>query len=85
MIKFMKCLIRKKNLIFLVLVFFSFTWSYPSYAAVPCEFSDVVLKSRPHPEGTPTEVNFGVTVFDLADIITVKQEFIIDFYVGFEW
>ena len=58
-----------------------------SHAGVPpCQFDEDIPKTRPIPEeGGPTQIQVGFYIFDLVDISTVKQEFIMDFYLEAEW
>ena len=58
----------------------------PAHAFVePCNFGDNVPKTRPNSQAGPTETRLAIFIFDLVDIITVKQEFIMDFYMETEW
>ena len=50
-----------------------------------CNFDKDIPKTRPNREAGPTEIRVGIFVFDLVDIITKNQEFILDFLLQAEW
>ena len=56
-----------------------------AHAIEACDFGENVPKTRPNPEAGATEIRVGVFVFDLVDIITRNQEFILDFLIQAEW
>lgn len=51
-----------------------------------CKFSkDEIPTSRPNEGEGPTKITATIYVFDLVDVVTVKQEFTLDFFLQAEW
>ncbi len=71
--------------IFFALVLFPM-WSMPIAAFEPCHLDEEIPLTRPPvPEGKPIEIHVKFFLMDLVDVVTVKQEFIVDLFFGARW
>jgi len=61
-------------------------WSNPVAALEPCQLDgEIPLTRPPAPEGKPLEIHVKIFLMDLVDVITVKQEFVVDLFYGGTW
>lgn len=58
----------------------------PVSALEPCPLDEEFPKSRPLPvDGGPTNIHVKLFLFDLVDIVTVRQEFTLDLFLNVGW
>jgi hypothetical protein len=71
----------------ILLAFLPFSlWIAPAAAFVPCELEEEIPKTRPpSADGQPTEIHVKFFLLDLVDVITVKQEFMVDLFYSATW
>ncbi len=55
-------------------------------ALEPCQLDEELPKTRPlSADGGPTNINVKFFLFDIVDIVTVKQEFTLDLFFNVSW
>ncbi len=61
-------------------------WSGPAAALDPCQLdAEIPMTRPPAPEGHPIEIHVKIFLMDLVDVITVKQEFVVDLFYSATW
>ncbi len=51
-----------------------------------CDIEEGFPTTRPIPtDGGPTELHVSLFLFDLVEVVTVKQEFTLDFFIHIRW
>lgn len=61
-------------------------WATNASALQPCNLDEKFPTTRPLPtDGGPTNIHVKFFLFDLLDIVTVKQEFTLDLFLNVNW
>ncbi len=61
-------------------------WNNPVEAFEPCQLDvEIPMTRPPAPESKPIEIHVKIFLMDLVDIITVKQEFVVDLFYSGTW
>jgi hypothetical protein len=84
----MQMFLVERNILCVLLTATLVTFFAPALVSAlePCNLEEVFPTTRPVPvDGGPTQVHARFFLFDLVDVVTVKQEFTLDFFLHATW